>query len=197
MGERFAMLAPAAAARLAIASLLLGPQVPLLFMGEEIGARTPFLFFCDFRGGLAQAVREGRRKEFAAFPEFASDEGRARIPDPNAEQTFLASKIDWDAANAECLARYSALLALRREHIVARLDGTHRGARFDAAPPGGVLVDWTLPDGSTLHLRANFSDESAPEVKPAPGAVLHTEGTCSAGEGLAPWSGVWTMETAR
>jgi len=196
LGERFAMLARPDAVRLAVASLLLTPQTPLLFMGEEIGARTPFLFFCDFQGGLAQAVREGRRKEFAAFPEFASDEGRARIPDPNAEATFLASKIDWNSIDAECLARYTALAALRREHIAPRLVGPHRGARFDASLPGGVSVDWTLPDGSTLHLRANFSDDAAPKLKPAPGAVLHTEGTCSAAEGLAPWSGAWTMETA-
>ena len=197
MGERFSTLARDEAARLSMASLLLAPQVPLLFMGEEIGAATPFLYFCDFHGGLAQAVREGRRREFAAFPEFASDEGRAKIPDPNAEEAFLASKIDWDGADAQCLARYTALLALRREHIVPRLEGPHRGARFDALPPGGISVDWTLPDRSVLHLRANFSDEAAPRLKPAPGATLHIEGTCSEAAGLAPWSGAWTLEAAR
>src|SRR6185369_2271186 len=91
MGERLALLAPPEALRLAQAALLLAPQVPLLCMGEEIGAKTPFLYFCDFHGDLAAAVREGRRKEFAAFPEFAAEEARSRIPDPNSADAFLAS----------------------------------------------------------------------------------------------------------
>jgi 1,4-alpha-glucan branching enzyme len=183
--------------RLAMASLLLMPQVPLLFMGEEINARTPFLFFTDFHGELADAVREGRRKEFSAFPKFASDEARAKIPDPNAESTFAASKIDWDRVDGQWLARFTALLGLRAAHIVPRLKGWERGARFEATPPGGVSVDWTLADGSTLRMRANFSAEPAPSLKPGAGATLHTEGNCSAGAGLGPWSGVWTLEPAR
>jgi 1,4-alpha-glucan branching enzyme len=163
-------------------------------MGEEIGAKTPFLFFCDFHGDLASAVREGRRKEFAAFPEFAAEEARARIPDPNSADAFLASKIDWDDASAGCVARVSALLAIRREHIVPRLDDASRTAQFDATPPGGVMVDWTLADRSRLHLRANFSAEAAP-IEAAPGATIHAEG--SSNGGLGPWSGIWTLERAR
>jgi malto-oligosyltrehalose trehalohydrolase len=194
LGERLTVIAPPEAVRLAQAALLLSPQVPLLFMGEEIGARGPFLYFCDFQGDLANAVREGRRKEFAAFPQFAAEEARANIPDPNAEETFRASKIDWDAANAGCLARITALLALRREHIVPRLDDVPRAATFDAVAAGGVSVDWTLADGALLHLRANFSPDAA-SVETPPGAVLHTEG--SGNGGLGPWSGVWTLETPR
>jgi 1,4-alpha-glucan branching enzyme len=148
-------------------------------MGEEIGAKTPFLFFCDFHGDLASAVREGRRKEFAAFPEFAAEEARARIPDPNSADAFLASKIDWDNANAGCLARFAALLALRREHIVPRLDDATRTAQFDATAPGGVMVDWTLADGARLHLRANFSAEGTP-IESAPGTILHAEEAATA-----------------
>ena len=68
--------------------------------------------------------------------------------------------------------------------------------RFAASPPGGVSVDWTLPDGSVLHLRANFSGARAPALRPATGATLHTEGTCDAAAGLARWSGAWTLEAA-
>ena len=64
------------------ALLLLAPQVPLLFMGEEWGARQPFLFFCDFHGELAAAVRDGRRREFARFPEFADERGARAHPRP-------------------------------------------------------------------------------------------------------------------
>jgi malto-oligosyltrehalose trehalohydrolase len=197
LGERLATLAPAPAMRLAMASLLLMPQVPLLFMGEEINARTPFLFFTDFHGELADAVREGRRKEFSAFPKFASDAARAKIPDPNAESTFAASKIDWNRVDGAWLARFTALLQLRASCLVPRLEGAKPGARFEHAGPGGVSVDWTLGDGSILRLRANFSAEPAGRLRPGAGATIHTEGDCSATAGLGPWSGVWTLEGAR
>ena len=197
MGERLVSLASPEAMRLATAALLLAPQVPLLFMGEEIGAKTPFLFFTDFHGELADAVREGRRKEFAAFPKFSSDEARATIPDPNSESTFAACKIAWNDADAQWLATFTALLKLRFAHIVPRLAGGQRGSRFEALPPGGISVDWTLGDASVLRMRANFSAQPAPGLKPGAGATLHTEGQCSEAGGLAPWSGVWSLETAR
>src|SRR5690606_29849564 len=87
-GERLVELARPDALRAATALLLLSPMIPLLFMGEEWGAREPFLFFTDHHGELADAVREGRRNEFAEFAEFADEETRARIPDPNAIETF-------------------------------------------------------------------------------------------------------------
>jgi malto-oligosyltrehalose trehalohydrolase len=197
MGERLASLAPPAALRLATAALLLSPQVPLLFMGEELGATTPFLYFCDFHGELAAAVREGRRKEFAAFAEFADEVARASIPDPNAEATFLASKIDWTRADPETLATYASLLRLRATHIVPRLDGRRREAACDALEPGGVSVDWTLADGCVLHLRANFSATHEPRLKPGEGELLHAVGEADASRGLGPWSGAWTLEAAR
>src|SRR5689334_4486368 len=63
-GERIACLSCAAALRAMVAVLLLAPSPPLLFMGEEFGATTPFLFFCDFSPDLAEKVRQGRREEF-------------------------------------------------------------------------------------------------------------------------------------
>ena len=75
--------------------LLLSPQIPLLFMGEEWGETNPFGFFTDFDGELAKAVREGRRREFAKWPHFASEEHSALIADPNAESTFEESRLDW------------------------------------------------------------------------------------------------------
>ncbi|MDB5974665.1 MAG: malto-oligosyltrehalose trehalohydrolase, partial [Nevskia sp.] len=91
LGERLSLLTRPQALRAAIALQLLSPQTPLLFMGEEWGADEPFLFFTDFHEELADAVREGRRKEFAAFPAFAEPQQRAAIPDPNAESTFRRS----------------------------------------------------------------------------------------------------------
>ncbi len=196
LGERLTLLASPEALRLASAVLLLAPSVPLIFMGEEFGARTPFLYFCDFEGELARAVRDGRRREFASFQMFAGD-GAPSIPDPNDEQTFLDTKLDWEDAkrgeHADWLAHYRGLLQLRAREITPRLAKGTRGA-FGAIGTTGVKVDWSMGDGSRLHLRANFSGDTAP-FEAAPGEALHTEGHAPAGR-LAPWSGVWTLERA-
>ena len=200
LGERLTVLAPAEALRLATATLILAPAVPLLFMGEEFGARTPFLFFCDFHGELAAAVREGRRNEFARFARFADPKARERIPDPNARATFEASKLRWEELaspeHAVQLERYRELLALRAAQIIPRLVGPAHGSLHTAIGAGGVAVDWTLGDGSRLHLRANFSAEREPRIAHAPGTILHTEGGAPASAGLPAWGGIWSLEPA-
>jgi malto-oligosyltrehalose trehalohydrolase len=117
-GERISALASEETLRPAIAAWLLAPAVPLLFMGEEFAAATPFLFFCDFGPELAQAVTEGRRREFARFARFGDPAAQAKIPDPNAAATFAASRLDWAslarAPHERFLALYRELLALRR-----------------------------------------------------------------------------------
>src|SRR5690606_18049024 len=94
-GDRIVSLAAPEAVRAATAILLLAPSPPLLFMGEEWGADQPFPFFCDFGDELADKVREGRRQEFARFPQFRDEAVRARIPDPNAPETFAQAVLDW------------------------------------------------------------------------------------------------------
>jgi maltooligosyltrehalose trehalohydrolase len=113
-GERLSMLASVARQKIAAALVLTAPFVPLLFQGEEWGARTPFLYFTDHRDpALAAAVREGRRREFASFG-WAPD----RVPDPQAEATWRGSQLDWTeperAPHRELLAWYRDLLRLRR-----------------------------------------------------------------------------------
>ncbi len=90
------------------ALLLLGPYTPMLFMGEEYGATTPWMFFSDFSGDLADAVRAGRRREFA---QHGWDEGD--VPDPQDPATFEASKLDW-SIDEDVLAWHRDLIALRR-----------------------------------------------------------------------------------
>jgi maltooligosyltrehalose trehalohydrolase len=112
-GERLTTLVPAEALRLAAAILLLSPYVPLLFMGEEYGESRPFLYFVSHGDPkLVEAVRDGRRREFAGFG------WSGEIPDPQAESTFEASRLDWDAArrppHAQLRALYRDLLELRR-----------------------------------------------------------------------------------
>ncbi|WP_103383668.1 malto-oligosyltrehalose trehalohydrolase [Pseudonocardia dioxanivorans] len=89
------------------------PFTPMLFMGEEWGARTPWQFFSHFPdAALRDAVREGRTAEFAEH-----GWGAAEVPDPNAESTFLDSKLDWDES---CQEPHTTLLALHRELIALR-----------------------------------------------------------------------------
>ena len=100
--------------RAATALLLFAPQLPLLFQGQEWGASTPFQFFTDHADELGQKVSEGRRKEFEGFSGFEGD-----VPDPQDEETFKRSKLQWDeqkrAPHTGILALYRRLLALRRE----------------------------------------------------------------------------------
>jgi maltooligosyltrehalose trehalohydrolase len=198
MGERITALASPQAVRLASAALLLAPSIPLLFMGEEFGARTPFLYFCDFAGDLARAVREGRRKEFAAFERFADPKVREGIPDPGAEKTFLDSKLPWDTItevhSLTWLDHYKALLALRAREIAPRIAKGATGT-FETVGETGVAVDWTLGDGSRLHLRANFGEAPVAYERP-PGNLLHLEGEPPGGTSLGAWTGAWTLEAA-
>ena len=95
LGERIHMLARDECVRAALAIVLLAPSPPLLFMGEEFAAATPFLFFCDFEPTLAKAVTQGRRDEFRSFAAFADPDAAAQIPDPSAPSTYARSKLDW------------------------------------------------------------------------------------------------------
>src|SRR3954466_16041880 len=161
LGERLSALVPAPVQRLETVCLLLAPSVPLLFMGEEFAASSPFLFFCDFGPELAPKVVKGRREEFAAFERFRTPQAQACIPNPGAEQTFTASKLDWNefvkAGHAQWHTLFSDLLELRRRRLVPHLAGSRHEAYF-AVDGAGLSVDWTLGDGSQLHLRANFSE---------------------------------------
>jgi maltooligosyltrehalose trehalohydrolase len=119
LGDRLHHRADPAAWRAAVAVLLLAPMTPLLFMGQEWSCTAPFQFFTDFEPGLGEAVVAGRRREFAAFPEFAGD-ASARIPSPQDVATFDASRLRWDeqdrGEHAHVLALHRALLRLRQTH---------------------------------------------------------------------------------
>ncbi len=96
LGERLTQLISPEKVKQAMALLLLSPHVPLLFMGEEAAAETPFLFFADWTGEAAKLTREGRREEFANFTAFSTPQLRDKIPDPCDERTFAASKLNWE-----------------------------------------------------------------------------------------------------
>ena len=121
-GERLEHLTSPAAFRAASALLCFGPYPPMLFMGQEWAADSPFLYFTDHYGELGRDVSAGRRREFAEF--FAQEPvSDPAIPDPQAEETFQASKLRWDeiarAPHAEILALYQTCLACRRAWVAA------------------------------------------------------------------------------
>ncbi len=109
--------------RAASALFLMLPMTPLIFMGQEWAASTPFLYFTDLEPELADQVREGRRREFARFPEFSDEEARRSIPNPQALSTFDASRLRWDERreppHRTVLELYRALIALRLDHPAA------------------------------------------------------------------------------
>jgi maltooligosyltrehalose trehalohydrolase len=108
LGDRL----PPAALRVAAGCILFSTPIPMLFMGEEYGEANPFQFFTDhIDPEIAQATREGRKREFQSFSAFAGTD----IPDPQAEETFLRSKLDRSHADEETRAFYAELVRLRRE----------------------------------------------------------------------------------
>jgi 1,4-alpha-glucan branching enzyme/maltooligosyltrehalose trehalohydrolase len=156
-GERLSVLAPSRVREAVAAILLLSPQVPLLFMGEEWGTERPFMFFCDFDGELAAAVCEGRRKEFSAFPQFSDPAAVALIPDPNEPATSEDSVLDWGERikpeYAGWLTFYRGLLALRKERIIPLIPDIIPGeACLQLVDEECLVVNWPLSTGRNLVL---------------------------------------------
>jgi maltooligosyltrehalose trehalohydrolase len=193
-GERLTTLAPRDALMAAVAIQLLAPSPPLLFMGEEVGATMPFLFFCDFTGDLANAVREGRRREFARFPAFASPDARERIPDPLALETFERSKIvaAVEQPDRAVAALYRQLLDLRRREIVPRLSGAGRFSAQYRSKDRGLSVEWDLPDGGRLMLIANLAAKPAEPLGRPIGQLIW--GAMPEGELLPSWTVLWSID---
>lgn len=184
-GERLHHQVPAAAYRAASALLLLAPETPLLFMGQEWATSAPFQFFTDHNEHLGPLVRDGRRREFAHFPEFSNEAARATIPDPQADDTFERCRLRWEEReqpeHAAMLRWYRRLLALRHEiraadmrcaveqqdaliSLVWRCAG--RRITVCAALTGGG--DWPAPPG--VRLFSSEDPEFAPDPTPAPPA---------------------------
>jgi maltooligosyltrehalose trehalohydrolase len=171
-GERLTELTTPAALEAAIALQMLCPQIPMLFMGEETASRTPFLFFTDHHNELADAVREGRRQEFAGFAAFADPEKREQIPDPNASSTFTAS-IPQPGDDGR-FAFYQRLIEIRKTEIIPRLAATTSlGAHVIG--PKAVSAGWRLGDGSCLTIITNFGADTVSVEKP-PGDLLFKTG---------------------
>ncbi len=156
-GDRATHLFSWAQRRASAALLLLAPHTPLLFMGQEYDEISPFQFFTSYGDErLREAVRKGRKQEFADFAGFAQE-----VPDPEAESTFLCSKLNWHMAQHgnEMLTWYRELIELRKKHIIHGKRRCHAQLHL-----GGMFVDVPVPD-ATIKLVASLTD---PRVLPEP-----------------------------
>ena len=191
LGDRLESITDAKPLEAAIAILLLCPMIPMMFMGDEWGSRAPFPFFCDFTGDLANAVRAGRRKEFAEAYETFGDE----IPDPLADSTFQSAILNWEERKAGGKARLDlvkALLVVRSEEIMPYLATS---AFADAAlnDTADVLTaKWQL-DGRMLSLAANLSDRPQQISSLPPGRSIWGG---AIGDALPPWAVHWLIKEA-
>jgi maltooligosyltrehalose trehalohydrolase len=203
-GERISALAAPERLALARAGLLLSPQTPLLFMGEEWAASNPFLFFVDFSDDpeLARAVRDGRRREFANFKSFAEQHAERQIPDPTAEETFRLSVLDWAEPerppHAGIREEVRRLLRLRQGEVVPLSKTGFLGASRDLPTPDSLDVVWRFEAG-TLRFVANFGGEQRAFAETAGERMLWS----NAGEPargwvrLGPWTGAFLKRQGR
>jgi malto-oligosyltrehalose trehalohydrolase len=195
-GERLISLSNDQILKVLSAILLLAPSPPMLFMGEEWGCKQPFLFFCDFHGELGDAVRNGRREEFARFAAFADPAARARIPDPLAESTYKRSVLRWkdrDSASGEAwMKHYKGLLELRAREIAPRLEGSRSGT-YRMLGGRAFEVKWPL-NGGELTLLANCGSDAV-GMEPAAQALADARPLWSSGDkpGSA-WSAGWWLK---
>ncbi len=163
-GDRLASLLSWPAQRLAASLMLLAPHLPLLFMGEEYGEEHPFLFFCSFLDPqLSAQVREGRRQEFADFA------WQGEVPDPQAESSFLASRLTWwwpaGTRQAGLRRLYRDLLKARRCWPALR-DFQRRAASIftqkDAAVLRLIRGGTKEVPGATIRIDFNLTNQAQP-----------------------------------
>lgn len=197
-GDRIGQSASPEALRAVSSVYLLLPEIPMVFMGEEWNCSSPFPFFSDFGPELSDAVREGRRREFAGFPGFRDPAQRDEIPDPQAESTFLSSKLLWEERNRppnrEWLSWYRQVLARRHEMIVPLLRTIGCGGTFTVVGEGAVMINWAAGSRRELILAANLSGDPVGGFPREAGHLIWKEGEVrDAGTTLMPWTVIWSV----
>ena len=170
LGERLHHQIDLAAYR-AASVLLMAPETPLLLMGQEWAASTPFLYFTDHHPELGRLVTEGRREEFRHFAAFSDPSVRERIPDPQAQSTFLASRLRWDERldppHDSILRLYQALLGLRRGE-----PALHATSMCDvAALDGATIALWRKGVHDTFLIIVRLKGEGVVDLGRWLGAV--------------------------
>ncbi len=171
------------------ALFLLTPQTPMLFQGQEFAASTPFAYFADHQGELAEKVKQGRREFLRQFPSLATEAMQAQLPDPTDPQVFASCKLDFSERRRhhETYALHQDLLRLRRTDVAFN---PQQARTVD----GAVLADRALvlrffaPDGKDRLLLINLGSDTMlgpvpePLLAPLPGTI---------------WQVLWSSENPR
>ena len=194
LGERACHLMDETKLKLAMTIALINPQIPMLFMGEEWWASTPFLYFGDFDDDLAALVREGRKKEFFHTPQFADEKELAKIPDPNDEKTFNMSKLDWDEITIEYHQQHltftKKLLEFRKTHVTPLLAAGWSRSNYEILDQNILVCHWHFKNDQTLSMIANFSDHVYPEIGNTEKLIWDKEA-----EMIEPWHCIFSVRT--
>jgi maltooligosyltrehalose trehalohydrolase len=189
LGDRIHARAAPATYRAMAALLLLAPQTPLLFMGQEFAASTRFMFFADHNPELRSLVHNGRREFVAQFKAYSDPAVQALMPDPSSENTFLGSKLNWQQAedHAEALAFHRDLIALRKSDEVLRRPESYvlDGATLNEK---ALVLRWSVANGSDRLLILNLDQQLMLDAIPEP-LIAPPRGT--------QWSLLWSSEDAR
>lgn len=175
LGDRLATMLSAEQLKLAAATLLLSPHIPLLFMGEEYGEKNPFLYFTSHsEKELIDQLREGRRKEFAHF------NWQGEVPDPQSEKVFNDSKLSWNAAEVPGLFNFYQHLISFRKSRPAMQNFQRFNAVRNIRIHNNVLQFERHGNDDVLIIYLNFSKESQSLVNEKPVAckvVIDSSGT--------------------
>ncbi|MGA8659268.1 MAG: malto-oligosyltrehalose trehalohydrolase [Chthoniobacterales bacterium] len=156
-GDRLNQMVSPASYRAASGLLLVSPYTPMLFMGQEWAASSPFCYFTDHEPQLGRNITKGRRKEFAQFSEFRDPNQRRRIPDPQAESTFRKSKLHWrelkNAASSSILRLYRDFLRFRFQRLQVRRRGTWV---VDQVADSTIAIRYSPPEAPGLLILAQL-----------------------------------------
>lgn len=209
LGDRLYQEVQQARWRAMTALLLLGPQMPLLFQGAEFGSSRHFSYFADHEGDLAAAVKKGRGEFLAQFPNLATPEMQAAVPDPAAVSTFEDAKLcdEERCADGPLLRLHRDLLALRRTDPILQLLGTQEVSVESSAPTDEVLLIRYVGRSSGRLLVVNLGDDytspmNDPLYAPRPGSswsvLWSSEQPQYGGHGdvLRPEAGPWLIRAA-
>ncbi len=188
-GERLSVSCTSAAYRAASALLCLVPYTPLLFQGQEWAASTPFLYFTDHHAELGRLVTEGRRREFKGFAAFGDEASIKRIPDPQAETTFEASKLRWAEASAPphqgVRALYREALRLRRTEPALRAHARGQWHVLDFGAGKLALRYHAVASAEKILVLCSLADRpSTAEEQTVRDLLLHPHRTVA---GEEPW----------
>ncbi|MBR0557057.1 malto-oligosyltrehalose trehalohydrolase [Ciceribacter sp. L1K23] len=175
-GERLLNLAEPPIVKALTEILLLSPQTPLMFMGEEFATRRPFFFFSDHPEELHEQERRGRLEQAWLFQDMKG-ETVSDVPDPNAVETFLQSKIDHSATESRDAERWSSFVADlldKRQRLIWPLHAQtkYRGAIGHETPDGLIAIDWRFGK-SLLQMRANLTEEEATAPPVVSGELIY------------------------